>query len=381
MSSPTPSSPSAQTHPVPASPAQLRDRPVRFAVVGTGGMGGHHARNLAAMPDVELTWLVDIDLPRAQALAAEIGGTPTASMEEAFAADNVDAVLIALPTFLHRDATVLAAQHGKHVFCEKPIARTVEDGEAMVAACEAAGVTFMVGHVVRFFPEYERMKEILDAGKLGRIATIRASRTNPPVMERSPWFADVEKNGGVVLDLMIHEIDTLRWLFGDVERVFAHGLSYLPIHEKRDYTMASIRFRSGAIAHVEASWAHSTHRTSIEVAGQYGLATYSSEQAATLIVEPTEGIDWNAPGGIRVPARHYLRPGVVAPHLKEVQHFVACLKTGEPVRVNGEEATKALAVANAVLDSMRTGVPVFFNEDGTVRASAAAAATTATATA
>ncbi|MGC4191421.1 MAG: Gfo/Idh/MocA family oxidoreductase [Thermomicrobiales bacterium] len=371
MSSTTLASSSAHPRPVPASPDDLHDRPVRFAVVGTGGMGGHHARNLAAMPDVDLTWLVDIDLPRAQALAAEIGGTPTASMEEAFAAENVDAVLIALPTFLHKDATVLAAQHGKHVFCEKPIARTVEDGEAMVAACDAAGVTFMVGHVVRFFPEYERMKEILDKGNLGRIATIRASRTNPPVMERSPWFADIEKNGGVVLDLMIHEIDTLRWLFGDVERVFAHGLSFLPVHEKRDYTMASIRFRSGAIAHVEASWAHSTHRTFIEVAGQYGLATYGSEDAATLIVEPTVGIDWNAPEGIKVPARQYLRPGVVAPHLKEVQHFVSCLKTGQPVRVNGEEATKALAVANAVLDSMRTGAPVFFNEDGTMRSNAA----------
>ncbi|MGB3330032.1 MAG: Gfo/Idh/MocA family oxidoreductase, partial [Thermomicrobiales bacterium] len=83
---------------------------------------------------------------------------------------------------------------------------------------------------------------------------------------------------------------------------------------------------------------------------------------------------WNAPDGIRVPARHYLRPGVVAPHAKEVLHFVACLKTGEPVRVNGEEATKALAVANAVLDSMRTGVPIFFNEDGTVRTAATTAA-------
>lgn len=330
-------------------------------------MGGHHARNLAAMPDVELTWLVDIDQPRAQALAAEIGGKPTPSMEEAFASDDVDAVLIALPTFLHKDATILAAQHGKHVFCEKPVARTAEDGMAMVAACVEAGVTFMVGHVVRFFPEYERMKEMLDAGTLGRIATIRASRTNPPVQERSAWFADVEKNGGVVLDLMIHEIDTLRWLFGDVERVFAQGLSYQPIHTKRDYTQASLRFRSGAIAHVEASWAHATHRTFLEVAGQYGMATYNSERSATLVVEPTEGIDWSAPGGVVAPARHYLQPAVEAPHYKEVKHFVSCLKTGEPVRVNGEEGTKAIAIANAVLESMRTGKPLFFNEDGTLR--------------
>ncbi|HEY0250208.1 MAG TPA: Gfo/Idh/MocA family oxidoreductase, partial [Kofleriaceae bacterium] len=256
------------------------------------------------------------------------------------------------------------------VFCEKPIARTTDDGDAMVAACEAAGVTFMVGHVVRFFPEYGKIKEILDAGTLGRIATVRARRTNPPVMERSPWFADVEKSGGVVFDLMIHELDTLRWLFGDAERVFAHGLSYLPIHTSRDYTMASIRFRSGAIAHVEASWAHATHRTSIEVTGQFGIANYEAEDSATLIYEPTEGIDWSGPMGPKVPARAYLRPTEVAPHLREVKHFVNCLRTGEPVLINGAEATKALALANAVLESMETGKPIFFNEDGTVAASA-----------
>jgi len=348
-----------------STPSELSARPVRFAVIGTGGMGGHHARNLANLPEVELTWLVDVDLPRAEALAAEIGGKPTASMEEAFASDDVDAVLIALPTFLHRQATELAASYGKHVFCEKPIARTSEDGQAMVDACEKAGVTFMVGHVVRFFPEYERLKQLLDEGTLGQIATVRAYRTNPPVMERSPWFADVEKNGGVVLDLMIHEIDTLRWFFGDVERVYAQGLSFLPIHEKRDYTQASIRFRSGVIAHVEATWAHATHRTFIEIAGQYGLATYQSEDAATLVIEPTDGIEW-LPTGTKVAQRTYLKPSAAAPHLKEVRHFIECLRTGEPVRIDGVEATKALTVANAVLESMRTGKPQFFNEDGTL---------------
>ncbi len=329
-------------------------------------MGSHHAHNLAAMPEVDLTWLVDVDLPRAEALAASIGGKPTASMEDAFAAEDVDAVLIALPTFLHREATELAARYGKHIFCEKPIARTSADGEAMVDACDAAGVVFMIGHVVRFFPENARIKDILDAGTLGRIATVRASRTNPPVMERSPWFADVEKNGGVVLDLMIHEIDTLRWYFGEAERVFAHGLSYLPIHTSRDYTMASIRFRSGEIAHVEASWAHATHRTSIEIAGQYGIARYSSEDSATLVLEPTAGIDWNASPGPRTPGLSYLRPTVAAPHLREIQHFVSCLRSGEPVLIDGAEATKTLTLANAVLESMRTGKPQFFDEDGTL---------------
>ena len=193
----------------PAPPAELAARPVRFAIVGAGGMGATHAIGIKDDPNVEIAWMVDLDLPRAEQLAHKTGAKATSSMEDALADPAVDAVVIALPTSLHRMATEAAAKAGKHVFCEKPVARTAEDGQAMVAVCEEAGVTLMIGHVVRFFPEYARIKEILDSGELGQVATVRATRTNPPVQERSPWFADVEKNGGVVLDLMVHELDTL----------------------------------------------------------------------------------------------------------------------------------------------------------------------------
>jgi UDP-N-acetylglucosamine 3-dehydrogenase len=348
----------------PAAAAELASRPVRFAVAGAGGMGGTHARNLAGSPEAEVTWVVDLDLPRAEGLVADIGGRATASLEEACAADNVDAVLVALPTAAHRIGVETAARHRKHVFCEKPIARTGEDAEAMVKACEDAGVTFMVGHVVRFFSEYMRIKEILDADTLGRIAMVRASRVNPPVMERSPWFADIEKNGGVVLDLMIHELDTVRWYFGEVERLYAHGLSYTEWHTKRDYSVASLRFRNGVIAHLEASFAHSSWRTSIEIAGQHGLLRHSGDDSATVTFEPTTNIDFTT--GVRsAPVR--FRPTNQPPHLRELLHFIDCLRTGAPVSVDGREGAKALTLANAVLDSMRTGKPVFFNEDGTVK--------------
>ena len=347
----------------PTPPGDLRDRPVRFASIGTGGMGSVHAHGLAANPDVELRWAVDLDLPRAQKLTETIGGRATASMAEALADPAVDAVLIALPTSLHRMATEAAARAGKHVFCEKPIARTAEDGEAMVRACADAGVTLMIGHVVRFYSEYMRIKEILDAGTLGRIATVRGSRVNPPIQERSAWFADIEKNGGVVLDLMIHEIDTFCWLFGEVERLFAHGLSYDPVHTKRDYAVASLRFRNGVIAHLESSWAHSTFRTSVEIAGQYGLLRQSSEDAATLTLERTVALD----DTLRRPARVLARPHTGTPHYRELVHFVRCLKTGEPVQVSGEDGVRAIRLGNAVLDSIRTRRPIQFNEDGSAR--------------
>lgn len=344
-----------------ATPDDLRDRPVRFAAIGTGGMGTVHARALARNPLAELRWLVDLDLPRAEALAGEVGGRATASMDEALADPGVDAVLIALPTNLHRMATETAARAGTHVFCEKPIARSAADGEAMIAACKAAGVQLMIGHVVRFYPEYEAIKQILDAGTLGRIATVRGARYNPPVQERKPWFADIEKNGGVVLDLMIHELDTFCWMFGDVERLFAHGLSYDPIHTKRDYAVASLRFRNGVIAHLECSWAHSRFRTSIEIAGQYGLVRQSSEDASTLVFEPSTTHE----DGTSHP-RTYLRPSAGSPPYREMVAFCEALKSGGEMPVTGADGVRAIRLGNAVLDSMRSGQPVSFNADGTV---------------
>jgi predicted dehydrogenase len=353
-----------QAPPRPATPNELSERPVRLAVIGAGGMGATHAIGIKDDPDVEIAWVVDRDLPRAEHLARATGSRATASIDEALTDRGVDAVLIALPTSWHRIATEAAARAAKHVFCEKPIARTSADGRAMVAACEQAGVTLMIGHVVRFFPEYQRIKEIIDSGELGQIATVRASRTNPPVQERSSWFADVEKNGGVVLDLMVHELDTLCWLFGDVDRLFAQGLTFTDAQPRRDYAMASLRFRGGAIAHVESSWAHSTHRTSIEVAGKYGLINYSSDKASTLTTERTVSLN----DKLDRPARVHSRPAVASPHQRELRHFIHCLQTGEAVLIDGAAGVRAITLANAVLDSMRAGKPVFFNEDGSVAA-------------
>lgn len=350
----------------PATPEELSSRKVRFAVIGTGNMGGTHARNLAGSDLAEVTWLCDIDLDRAHAIQNEIGGKVTADMDEACQADDVDVVLVALPTGSHRLGVEAACRARKHIFCEKPIARTNEDAAAMVAMCHEAGVQLMIGHVVRFFPEYIRAKEEVDSGVLGDIAIARGFRLNPPVMLDRPWFADVEVSGGVVLDLMIHEIDVFRWFFGEVERIFAHGLSFDEIHTRRDHAVASLRFRSGVIGHLEASWAHSAWRTMLEIAGSTGLYDFTSTDAATLTLEPTVGVAGDylgASGPVLIP----MRPSPVAPHLAEILAYIEALRAGEPSPVSGEDGLRTLIVANAVLDSMKDHQPRFFNEDGTVR--------------
>ncbi len=335
--------------------------PVRFALIGAGGMGGTHAANLIASPDTELAWVVDLDQERAASWAGRSGGRATAEMDEALADPTVDAVLIALPTSLHRMATERAAAAVKHVFCEKPIARTVADAQAMTAACEAAEVIFQVGHVVRFYPEYARIKQILDAGTLGQIAMVRTQRRSAPVMERSPWFADLEKNGGLIIDLMIHDIDTLRWYFGEPDRVYAHGLSYTEWQQTRDIAMASLRFRNGTIAHLDASWAHGGFYTAIEVVGSTGLLSHDSRKNATLTFESSE----NAAMSNASPQLTFARPSTANPPMRELMHFVNAIRTGASVLTDGVEATRTLAVAQAVLDSMREERPIAFAADPT----------------
>lgn len=332
--------------------------PIRFAVLGAGGMGALHVSSIAAFPDATVTWVADVDAARAERLAATVGAQTTTSMEEALASGEVDAVVIALPTEHHREATELAASHGAHVFCEKPMARTPEDCQAMIDACDRAGVRLMIGHVVRFFDEYATIKRLLDAGTIGRPGMVRASRLNGPVMANKAWFADLQRNGGLVCDLMIHELDTLRWYFGGVERVFAHGLSYTPHQPTRDYAMASLRFHNGATALVEASWAHAGFRTAIELSGQHGIIRHASDTGATLTLERT------ATNGPASPIVHR-RPLTTNPYRRELRHFIDGIRADNPFLIDGEEGLAAVALACAILESMQTGRAIHFEPAAT----------------
>jgi UDP-N-acetylglucosamine 3-dehydrogenase len=331
----------------------------KVAVVGAGVMGVVQAKACAGLPGVTVAWVADQDPARAEALAADVAAKATTENEEAIAGD-VDAVVVTVPTPFHRAVTEIAAAHGKHVFCEKPIARSLDDAEAMVTACDRAGVRLMVGHVCRFFPEFVKIREVLRAGTLGQIGLVRASRVSAHPPAERPWFASLPASGGLIVDLMIHDFDTLRWYFGDVERVFAHGLSYTSYQPKCDYALVAVRFANGVIAHVEGSWAHSTWRTSMEIVGEHGIVRHSGEDTAPIKVER------QSPTG---DGSLISRIGSFSenPYRAELQHFFARLADGAPFESEGREGVRTLEVSLAALASVRTGRPIRF-VDGRVRA-------------
>lgn len=310
-------------------------------------MGNWHASRWRGLP-VELTGFYDIDQARAGALAAKHGGQAFASTEELLTSSDI--VDICTPPTEHAATTIAAARAGKHVVCEKPIARHLGDAQAMIAACESAGVRLFVAHVVRFFPEFARAKAVLDSGALGRLGVVRSVRGGAPP-GHSGWFADIEQSGGVTLDVAIHDIDYQRWLCGEVARVFARGLTFRGLSV--DHVLMTLRFAGGAIGHIEGSWAFpaGNFRTFLELAGTQGLLAHDSDEAQPLRVQYHAGAAPSSAIGDMAPLDD-------DPYFKEFQHFLQALDSGSDFLVTPRDALAALRVALAAIESLRSGRPV-----------------------
>lgn len=324
----------------------------RVGIVGAGLMGGWHATRWRQLP-VELAGFYDRQPEKADAAAREHGGRAFGSLDEFFA--NVDVVDVCTPTYEHAGPVIAAAQAGKDIVCEKPLARHLEDAEAMIAACEGAGVRLFIAQVVRFFSEFARAKATLDSGALGKVGVVRTIRGgNFP--RPDTWYGDFEKSGGVILDLAIHDIDYVRWLCGDVTRVFARGLSFSDI-PATDHALITLRFASGAIGHIEGSWAFpaGTFRTFLEIAGDQGLLHFDNLATSPLAVALKQN-EAAAEGAVTVPGSP-LDPADDA-YVRELKHFLDCLDSGDPLLVTPRDALEALRVALAAIESVRTGQPV-----------------------
>jgi predicted dehydrogenase len=268
-----------------------------------------------------------------------------ATAESLCRADDIDLVVVATPTYLHAAHVIAAARARKHVFCEKPLARTLAEAEAMVRACDEAGVTLAVGHVVRFFPEYRRAKELLDAGSLGRPAMATMTRGNFAVGSARGWYLDPDKSGGVVLDLMLHDLDTVRWWFGEPSRVYAKRFAG---SAGLEYALATIRYDDRPIVQVEASWAeHAGFRTGFELRGDRGMLVHDSRAVSPIAIQTPSG-----PAGPAMMATPTL---LETPYLVQLRDLFTRIARRAPPLVDGREGLRSLALGLAVIRSADTG--------------------------
>jgi len=195
---------------------------LKVAVLGAGFMGGTHARAFAKLPDVEILGVSSRSANKAQALADEVGAAPFTDAMALATHPDVQALSVTLPTNLHREYAVAALEAGKHVLIEKPMALSLEECDAMIAAAQRTGRLLMVAHVLRFWPEYVAIAELLKSGELGKPLSATATRyIEPPGW--ADWFHNPDWTGGAVLDLHIHDLDTLNWLFGKPASIYSQG--------------------------------------------------------------------------------------------------------------------------------------------------------------
>jgi UDP-N-acetylglucosamine 3-dehydrogenase len=318
---------------------------VRIGLVGAGFMGGVHLNAYAKIPEVAVVGVADANRENAAAGAGLVGARPYSSYDELVAAEDVEVIDVCLPTAFHKDLAVKAAGEGRHVILEKPIARTIEDAREILDAFSGGWPRLFVGHVVRFFPEYVGIKEKIDAGELGTIGVVRTSRRSPFLRGWNDWYADWRVSGGVLVDLVIHDFDFLRWTLGNIERVYARGVQGRE-YNRLDYALITLRFEGGAIAHVEGHWGYpGPFNYSIEVAGSRAILTADSREPATLdlVGSGTEAPD--------------LASGK-SPYERELAHFVGCIATGEEPVVKPEDAYEALRISLAATESIVKGEPV-----------------------
>jgi predicted dehydrogenase len=315
--------------------------PLRIGVIGTGFAGSTHARACVGLPGARLTAIAAATIAEAEPLATELGVRVAPDAAALCTGDDVDLVVVASPTYLHEQHVVMAARAGKHVFCEKPIARTIDEATAMVRACDDAGVRLAIGHVVRYFPEYRRAKDLLDAGVLGRAAVATLTRGTLSVGAARAWYLDHAKSGGVVLDLMLHDLDVLRWWFGEPARVYGKRVAG---GGAIDYALATLRYDDRPIVHLEASWAeHAGFRTTFELRGDRGMLVHDSRAVAPFVVQTPAGD--TAAGVIPAPT---LRE---TPYRRQLRDLTERLARSEPPLVDGREGLRSLGLGLAVIES------------------------------
>ena len=329
---------------------------LRALVIGGGAMARTHAEIYTKLRDASVVGIVDPDA-RGRKLAADLQISYSTSLRSvdwsAF-----DVVHVCAPTPWHRELVEEVSKHHKHILCEKPIARTLADAEAMMAACDAQGVRLMIGHCVRYFPEYQRAKELIDEGRIGEVAVARLFRGGsfPPENTWQDWYANRNWSGGTCVDLMVHDFDFLRWVFGPVARVYAK--STYGESNRLELTIATLRFVSGEMAHVTGSWAHTGFGTRFELAGSLGLLEHDSAKAGTVSHETTVAATSPGADGVQIPCTYTYK----SPYQLEIEDFLDAIVHDRPFRVTAEDAREALRIGLAVEQSARSGLPVTVSE-------------------
>jgi predicted dehydrogenase len=326
-----------------------------MAVIGVGHLGQHHARILSQMPDVDLVGVVDSSPQQAAMVAAKLGTRPYIAIDALLG--EVDAVSVVTPTLFHHRVASAFLKAGVPVLVEKPICRTLFEADELIGLAEANGVPLQVGHIERFNPAFEELSK-----RPIRPAFVEAERHGP--------FTGRSVDIGAVLDLMIHDLDLLLALVGSpVRDVDAVGAAVFGGHE--DMVNARLTFNNGCVAHVTASRITVHPKRRLRVWASEGYAGIDFVSRKLTLVQPSPEV---RQFGLRVDrmdsqSKARLKDDLFGRYMQvlningdrkndqltsELRDFIDCVRTGRRPRVTGEDGREALALAERILQSVRS---------------------------
>jgi len=310
-------------------------------LIGLGYVGKTHLRHSINLTDARLVAVSDIS-KKALANARRMGIRDTLfDYQQLLKKPNIDAVIIALPTHLHRSCALYAVEAGKDIFLEKPLARNPVEGREIVSSAEKHGRKLMVGYHLRFVPSFCGLKEQLLTGSLGEVQTAIATfvGTGPMIMHRAEghaprpvpswWFNKELTGGGAIMDLGCHLINLLRWYFGEIVDIRSY-LGHRFNLDIEDHATCVAKFASGQIAVINVGWFSLDHQLRVELLG-------TVRNASTEIKPPNKIMH-----AIQLltgrSSKFYL------PHFWELEHFVRCVKNDVTPTPSGTDALKDLEV-------------------------------------
>jgi myo-inositol 2-dehydrogenase/D-chiro-inositol 1-dehydrogenase len=326
---------------------------VKFAVLGCGRIGGMHALNLARHPRAELVYVYDVVGEAATATAEATGAAPAREVDEILAASDVQAVLIASSTDTHLDLLVRAVEAGKAVLCEKPLDLDLAKVDASWERIKGRDATIMVGFNRRFDPSFKILRARIQAGEIGRLEQVAITSRDPG----PPPVAYIKVSGGLFRDMTIHDFDMARYLMGDIAAVHATGANLVDPAIKEagdiDAAMVTLVAKSGAICQISNSRRCSYgYDQRVEAFGEQGMLQVGNQH-------PTTVSFWGeAATGAKDPVLNFFIERYTPAYLAEIDHFVDCVEQGATPLAGYRDGREALALADAALESMRTGKTV-----------------------
>lgn len=336
----------------------VNDRVVRVALVGCGRISASHVSAIEKIDGLELVAVADAEIDRANEVAQRRGIPAFRTLEELLAAVDCDVVSVCTPSGLHPAHGITAARAGRHVVTEKPMAISLADADALVQACDAAGVHLFVVKQNRLNPPIQLLRRAVDKGRFGRIyvanTTVRWTRPQE-YYDAAPWRGTWEFDGGAIMNQASHYVDLMQWLVGPVESVVAKTATLARRIETEDTGMAVLRFRSGALGVIEVTVLTypRNFEGSITILGEKGTVKIGG--TAVNRVEQWQFADYDDDDKL-IDAANTSPPTVYGfGHEGYYRNVLAVLRGEAKPGTDGREGRKSLELILGIYESAKTG--------------------------